>query len=67
MHTENVTVVKHCSLNVDNNDELNIRNAFVGAQSSPLNFTVPRKDAHASLLQQKGLHASKTHMNCSFT
>jgi hypothetical protein len=44
----------------------NIRNAFVGAQSSPLNFTVPRKDAHASLLQQKAFHASKTHMDGLF-
>jgi hypothetical protein len=29
MYTEDVTGVKHCSFNVDNDDALNIRSAFV--------------------------------------
>jgi len=29
VYTENVTVVKHCSYNVDSDDTLNIRSAFV--------------------------------------
>ena len=30
----------------------NIQNAFVGAQSGPLNSTVVREDAHTYLLQE---------------